>query len=60
MSALPRCAGACVGVDAAVVTGVDAAVAPPSERSRRQAASGLGSPPRRFADFYSLRGGDHE
>lgn len=52
MSALPRC----VGVDAAVVAGVDAAVAPSSERSRRQAALELGSPPRRFADFYSLKG----
>jgi hypothetical protein len=56
MRVLVRCAGACIGIDAAIVTGVDAAVAPPSGGFRRQAACQLSSPQWAVADIYSLRG----
>jgi hypothetical protein len=47
--------GACSGIDAAIATGVDAAVAPPSGGLRCQAACQLSSPRWAVADIYSSK-----
>ena len=47
--------GACSGIDATIVTGVDAAVALPNGGSRRQAAWQLSSPRWAVADIYSSK-----
>lgn len=55
MRVLACCAGACIGVDAAIVAGVDGAVAPPTGGSRRQAACQLSSLRWAVADIYSSK-----
>lgn len=47
--------GARIGIDAPIVAGIDAAIAPPSGGLRRQAACQLSSPRWAVADIYSSK-----